>query len=103
MRGTHDHTLAADSVTITLVVFAPSQPGFYTNQVRVDPANTIPELIEGNNAAFWTKKLDGNKRRDALVTRALRRAGWRVLRIWEHEQAKKNQARLLSRIRRALR
>ena len=49
LRGTHDHTLPADSVTITLVVFAPSQPGFYTNQVRVDPANTIPELIEGNN------------------------------------------------------
>lgn len=34
---------------------------------------------------FWRKKLAGNKRRDALVTRTLRRAGWRVLRIWEHE------------------
>ena len=34
-----------------------------------------------NNAAFWRKKLGGNKRRDALVTRTLRRAGWRVLRI----------------------
>jgi DNA mismatch endonuclease, patch repair protein len=38
-----------------------------------------------NNAAFWRKKLAANKRRDALVTRTLRHAGWRVLRIWEHE------------------
>ena len=58
LRGTHDHTLAPDSVTITLVVFAPSQPGFYTNQVRVDPANDIPELIEGNNVAFWTTEVN---------------------------------------------
>lgn len=41
-----------------------------------------------NNAAFWRAKLAGNKRRDALVTRALRRAGWRVVRIWEHEMTR---------------
>lgn len=38
-----------------------------------------------NNAAFWRKKLAGNRRRDALVTRTLRRAGWRVVRVWEHQ------------------
>jgi DNA mismatch endonuclease (patch repair protein) len=53
-----------------------------------------------NNHAFWKKKLAGNKKRDRLVNRTLRRAGWRVLRIWEHELARKNEARLLSRIRR---
>lgn len=36
-----------------------------------------------NNAAFWEKKLSGNKARDRKVNRALRKAGWRVLRIWE--------------------
>jgi DNA mismatch endonuclease, patch repair protein len=41
-----------------------------------------------NNRAFWRRKLAGNKKRDALVTRTLRRAGWRVVRIWEHELAK---------------
>ena len=56
-----------------------------------------------NNAAFWQKKLAGNKRRDAVVNRTLRSAKWRVFRLWEHELAKKNQARLLSRIQRALR
>jgi very-short-patch-repair endonuclease len=34
------------------------------------------------------------------VSRALRKAGWRVLRAWEHELA--NQARIVSRIQRAL-
>jgi len=54
-----------------------------------------------NNAAFWRKKLAANKARDLLVTRTLRRAGWRVLRIWEHELARKHAARLIQRILRA--
>jgi|SRR5208282_2483183 len=53
-----------------------------------------------NNRVFWRRKLSANKARDRLVTRALRRAGWRVLRIWEHEFAKKNESRLLRRIQR---
>src|ERR1017187_2713251 len=55
-----------------------------------------------NNRAFWHRKLSANKTRDRLVNQTLRRAGWRVLRIWEHELARKNEARLLNRIRRAL-
>jgi DNA mismatch endonuclease, patch repair protein len=43
-----------------------------------------------NNRAFWKKKLDGNKTRDRLVTRILRRAGWRVIRIWECELPRQN-------------
>ena len=38
-----------------------------------------------NNRAFWKKKLAGNKTRDRLVNRALRRSGWRVVRVWEHQ------------------
>lgn len=61
LRGTHDHTLPPDVATITLVVFAPSQPGFIRNQVRVDPAGEIPELLEDNNVnTFRTEiKIDG--------------------------------------------
>ncbi len=51
-----------------------------------------------NNRVFWKKKLAGNKTRDRVVNRTLRRAGWHVLRIWEHELAKKNMARLLRRL-----
>ncbi len=54
-----------------------------------------------NNRAFWRRKFLGNKKRDALVTRTLRRAGWRVLRVWEHELARKNEIRLVRRILRA--
>jgi G:T-mismatch repair DNA endonuclease (very short patch repair protein) len=32
---------------------------------------------------LWRKKINGNHRRDPHVTRALRAAGWRVVRIWE--------------------
>lgn len=34
----------------------------------------------------------------ALVTRMLRRTGWRVLRIWEHELKRTNEARLVRRL-----
>jgi DNA mismatch endonuclease (patch repair protein) len=51
-----------------------------------------------NNRAFWHRKLSANRTRDALVTRTLRSQGWRVLRIWEHELAKKNETRLLRRL-----
>jgi DNA mismatch endonuclease (patch repair protein) len=38
-----------------------------------------------HRAAWWRRKIEGNKTRDRLVNRMLRRAGWRVVRIWEHE------------------
>ena len=55
-----------------------------------------------NNRAFWRKKFSRNKHRDVLVTRTLRRGGWSVLRVWEHELARKNETYLLLRLRRAL-
>jgi DNA mismatch endonuclease (patch repair protein) len=55
-----------------------------------------------HRAAWWRRKIEGNKTRDRVVNRALHRAGWKVVRIWEHEFAKKNEARLSSRIQRAL-
>lgn len=38
-----------------------------------------------NNAAFWKAKIMGNKLRDKNVTKALKRDGWKVLRLWEHD------------------
>ena len=55
-----------------------------------------------NNRTFWRKKFAANQARDRLVNRTLRRQGWRVLRIWEHECAPKREARLLRRVRRML-
>ena len=38
-----------------------------------------------NNQEFWAKKLQANKDRDKFVTRELRKLGWKVVRVWEHE------------------
>jgi len=43
--------------------------------------------IPVSNVEFWTKKLTGNVRRDARATTTLQAAGWKVLRVWEHEMA----------------
>ncbi|SRR5581483_3655007 len=40
----------------------------------------IPE----NNREYWQRKILGNTVRDRATSRLLRRAGWRVLRIWGH-------------------
>lgn len=56
--------------------------------------------MPASNRAFWKKKLTGDQARDRLVTRTLRKAGWCVIRIWEHEL--RNPVRVLARIRKAL-
>jgi DNA mismatch endonuclease (patch repair protein) len=37
------------------------------------------------NPKFWARKINSNVERDKLVNAALRRLGWRVVRIWESE------------------
>jgi DNA mismatch endonuclease (patch repair protein) len=39
----------------------------------------------GQNAAYWDHKLRRNADRDRANTKTLSDGGWRVLRIWEHE------------------
>jgi DNA mismatch endonuclease (patch repair protein) len=46
------------------------------------------------NAAWWADKLLANRRRDAATNRQLRRAGWFVLRVWEHEAPTEAAARI---------
>lgn len=51
-----------------------------------------------SNTNFWEQKILSNRRRDARVSRKLRRAGWTVLRVWE---CRISEERTLSRITRA--
>lgn len=53
-----------------------------------------------NNATFWREKRATNVTRDRRVDRDLRRLGWRVVRIWEHELRGPGLARLTRRLRR---
>ena len=37
------------------------------------------------NSEWWREKLDTNVNRDHATNEALRKGGWEVVRIWEHE------------------
>jgi DNA mismatch endonuclease, patch repair protein len=54
-----------------------------------------------NNRQFWQRKLNANKARDKTINHALRQKGWTVLRIWEHDVAKRPDV-CVRRIERAL-
>jgi len=40
------------------------------------------------NGTFWRKKIEANIARDRRIDTLLRNAGWKVVRIWEHEDPK---------------
>ena len=46
-----------------------------------------PRCYKGprTNRKFWREKVAYNRWRDRLVSRSLRRLGWNVVRLWEHE------------------
>lgn len=50
------------------------------------------------NSDWWTTKLAANRARDVDTDRLLHEAGWRVIRIWEHETV----ATAVERVRAAL-
>ena len=60
-----------------------------------DCRNTRPS----DNAEYWQKKRERNMKRDAEVTELFEKRGWRVLRIWECELKKSNEATTIERVR----
>lgn len=48
-----------------------------------------------SNADFWRDKIETNKRRDLDTNRRLTEAGWRVLRVWEHEDTEEAADRIM--------
>ena len=48
-------------------------------------------IFPAQRAAFWLRKLANNKARDRRVNRILRKDGWRVVRIWEHDLARRGE------------
>ena len=50
---------------------------------------------------YWRDKIEGNMRRDRKVSRKLRREGWSVLRIWEHD-IKRNPEKCMRKILRKI-
>ncbi|MBI5879025.1 MAG: very short patch repair endonuclease [Chloroflexi bacterium] len=50
------------------------------------------------NRAYWKRKISRNIERAKLTNRHLRREGWRVIRIWEHDvgNLEKSRSRILN-------
>lgn len=48
-----------------------------------------------SNADFWRDKIETNKKRDLDTNQRLTAAGWRVLRVWEHEDAEDAADRIM--------
>lgn len=42
----------------------------------------------GKLSEYWLNKITKNKKRDKAYTRKLKEAGWKVVRVWEHELLK---------------
>jgi len=55
--------------------------------------------IPTHNQLYWVPKLERNRVRDGVVTTALTRSGWTVIRAWEHEPATGVAARILELLR----
>ncbi len=53
-----------------------------------------------SNRTYWDAKVVRNRKRDRKVTRELKKRGWRVLRVWEHDL--KAMPKLIRRVRNAL-
>ena len=50
------------------------------------------QLTRRANADYWIAKIAANRARDVLQGRALRRAGWTVLRVWESAIRRNSEA-----------
>jgi DNA mismatch endonuclease, patch repair protein len=55
-----------------------------------------------SRSEFWLPKFERNIARDRLVTRKLRKDGWRVMRVWECQLSRKKQSRILQRLKAVL-
>jgi len=53
-------------------------------------------------APYWKQKIENNRRRDQRNFQRLRKDGWLVIRIWEHE-VERDAARCIGRIEAAVR
>lgn len=79
------------------IVFGPARVAVYVDGCfwhRCPEHATIPK----NNREWWLRKLEANVRRDRDVDLKLARAGWLVVRIWEHEDPEEAAAKVICQV-----
>lgn len=55
-----------------------------------------------NNADFWEKKIQSNVGRDKKINRELKKSGWTIVRIWEHDLKKDQYIKVVERVAKTL-
>lgn len=66
------------------IVFGPAKVAVFVDGCfwhRCPDHGSLP----ATNANYWIPKLERNVERDQETTILLKRAGWRVIRVWEHQ------------------
>jgi DNA mismatch endonuclease (patch repair protein) len=114
-RGTKPEKLLAE---LLAPLPQPKQPQYRTPKGRADlafPDRKVAVFMDGcqwhgcpehyvrprSNSLFWAEKLAANVKRDRRQTISLRKLGWRVVRILEHEVFE-NPDLVLARVQSAL-
>jgi len=103
IRGKHN---VSTEVTLRMALVRARMTNWQMHQrvsdVRVDfqfPSERLVVFVDGcfwhgcakcfkgprTRTGYWIAKIDSNRNRDRRNSVALRRDGWRVLRVWEHE------------------
>ncbi len=63
---------------------------WHGNQWRLRGFKSLEEqLAKVHNRAYWEKKIKGNMERDKKNNALLRKAGWKVMRVWESDIKKR--------------
>ncbi len=59
---------------------------WHGNQWRLRGFKSLDGQLRGvSNRSYWKKKIEGNMTRDRENTAKLKKAGWKVVRIWESD------------------
>jgi DNA mismatch endonuclease, patch repair protein len=67
------------------IVFGPAKVAVFVDGCFWHGCPDHGAHVPTTNQWYWPAKIAGNKRRDADTDMRLREAGWRVIRVWEHE------------------
>ena len=57
--------------------------------------------MPSSNVRYWKQKISGNRKRDERTSRHLKRDGWKVVSVWEHD-VKNNLQKTIERILRGI-
>lgn len=80
------------------IVFGPAKVAVYVDGCFW---HSCPEhaTVPKNNREWWIAKLAANVARDRDTDRQLSEAGWRVIRVWEHEDMEAAAGRVMRAVR----